>query len=59
MVILGILAMFLVTLSSCAFGNTPSKAKVVAKFLETIGRTDTAIGFAPHQNSVRKQAVRF
>ncbi len=107
MVILGILAMFLVTLSSCAFGNnsspprrgkipvifdtyicddiddtwalamllqspefdvklittavrnTPSKAKVVAKFLEAVGRTDTAIGFAPHQNSVRKRAVRF
>ena len=106
MVILGILAMFLVTLSSCAFGNnsssprrrkipvifdtdicddiddtwalalllqspefdvklittavrnTPSKAKVVARFLETVGRTDIPIGIGVQQNKAghRQQA---
>jgi len=106
MVILGILAMFLATLSSCAFGNnsssprrrkipvifdtdicddiddtwalalllqspefdvklittavrnTPSKAKVVARFLETVGRTDIPIGIGVQHGkaSHRQQA---
>jgi inosine-uridine nucleoside N-ribohydrolase len=105
-VILGILAMFLVTLSSCALDNnssssrrekipvildtdicddiddtwalsllvqspefdvklittavrnTPSKAKVVAKFLETVGRTDIPIGIGVQHNEAghRQQA---
>ena len=31
--------------------NTPLKAKLVAKFLETVGRTDIPIGIGPSENS--------
>ena len=35
---------FNIKLITTAVGNTPSKAKTVAKFLETVGRTDIPIG---------------
>jgi len=72
--LLGVVAVFLATSSSCAMllqspefdvklittavRNTPSKAKVVAKFLETVGRTDIPIGIGVQHNqaSHRQQA---
>ena len=41
---------FDVKLITTAVNNTPSKAKVVAKFLETVGRTDIPIGIGVQQN---------
>jgi inosine-uridine nucleoside N-ribohydrolase len=49
---------FDVKLITTAVRNTPSKAKVVAKFLETVGRTDIPIGIGVQHNkaSHRQQA---
>jgi inosine-uridine nucleoside N-ribohydrolase len=41
---------FDVKLITTAVRNTPSKAKVVAKFLQTVGRTDIPIGFGVQHN---------
>ncbi|MFH1716292.1 MAG: nucleoside hydrolase [Planctomycetota bacterium] len=41
---------FDVKLITTAVGNTPSKAKTVAKFLETVGRADIPIGIGVKQN---------
>lgn len=41
---------FDVKLIITAVNNTPSKAKVVARFLETVGRTDIPIGIGVQQN---------
>ena len=41
---------FDVKLVTTAVGNTPSKAKIVAKFLETVGRTDIPVGIGVQQN---------
>jgi inosine-uridine nucleoside N-ribohydrolase len=41
---------FDVKLITTAVRNTPSKAKVVAKFLETVGRTDIPIGIGVQHN---------
>ena len=41
---------FDVKLITTAVGNTESKAKTVAKFLETVGRTDIPIGIGVQQN---------
>jgi len=41
---------FDIKLITTAVNNTPSKAKVVAKFLETVGRTDIPIGIGVQQN---------
>jgi inosine-uridine nucleoside N-ribohydrolase len=41
---------FDVKLITTAVHNTPSKAKVVAKFLETVGRTDIPIGIGVQHN---------
>jgi len=49
---------FDVKLITTAVRNTPSKAKVVAKFLETVGRTDIPIGIGVQHNNAghRQQA---
>jgi inosine-uridine nucleoside N-ribohydrolase len=49
---------FDVKLITTAVRNTPSKAKVVARFLETVGRTDIPIGIGVQHNSAshRQQA---
>ena len=49
---------FDVKLITTAVRNTPSKAKVVAKFLETVGRTDIPVGIGVQQSkaSHRQQA---
>jgi inosine-uridine nucleoside N-ribohydrolase len=49
---------FDVKLITTSVRNTPSKAKVVAKFLETVGRTDIPIGIGVRHNqaSHRQQA---
>jgi len=49
---------FDVKLITTAVRNTPSKAKVVAKFLETVGRTDIPVGIGVRHNkaSHRQQA---
>jgi len=49
---------FDVKLVTTAVGNTPSKAKVVAKFLEIAGRTDIPIGIGvkQHDGSHRQDA---
>jgi inosine-uridine nucleoside N-ribohydrolase len=49
---------FDVKLITTAVRNTPSKAKVVAKFLETVGRTDIPIGIGVQHNKAghRQQA---
>ncbi|MHC4566490.1 MAG: nucleoside hydrolase [Planctomycetota bacterium] len=49
---------FDVKLITTAVRNTPSKAKVVAKFLETVGRTDIPIGIGVQQGTAghRQQA---
>ena len=49
---------FDVKLITTAVRNTPSKAKVVAKFLQTVGRTDIPIGIGVQHNqaSHRQQA---
>jgi len=49
---------FDVKLITTSVRNTPSKAKVVAKFLETVGRTDIPIGIGVQHNeaSHRQQA---
>jgi inosine-uridine nucleoside N-ribohydrolase len=49
---------FDVKLITTAVRNTPSKAKVVARFLETIGRTDIPIGIGVQHNKAghRQQA---
>ena len=39
-----------VKLVTTAVGNTRSKAKIVAKFLETVGRTDIPVGIGVQQN---------
>ncbi len=44
---------FDVKLITTAVRNTPSKAKVVAKFLETVGRTDIPIGIGVQHNEAR------
>ncbi|MFQ6035912.1 MAG: nucleoside hydrolase, partial [Sedimentisphaerales bacterium] len=41
---------FDVKLVTTAVGDTRSKAKIVAKFLETVGRTDIAVGIGIRQN---------
>jgi len=41
---------FDVKLITTAVGNTPSKAKTVAKFLETVGRADIPVGIGVKQN---------
>jgi len=41
---------FDVKLVTTAVGNTSSKAKIVAKFLETVGRTDIPVGIGVQQN---------
>ena len=41
---------FDVQLVTTAVGDTPSKAKIVAKFLETVGRTDIPVGIGVRQN---------
>jgi len=41
---------FDVKLVTTAVGDTPSKAKIVAKFLETVGRTDIPVGIGVQQN---------
>jgi len=47
---------FDVKLITTAVRNTPSKAKVVAKFLETVGRTDIPIGIGiKHNNAGHRQ----
>ncbi len=47
-----------VKLITTAVRNTPSKAKVVAKFLQTVGRTDVPIGIGVQQGTAehRQQA---
>ena len=49
---------FDVKLITVAVGNTPSKARTVAKFLETVGRTDipVGIGVQHHQGGHRQDA---
>ncbi|MHC4431065.1 MAG: nucleoside hydrolase [Planctomycetota bacterium] len=49
---------FDVKLITTAVRNTPSKAKVVAKFLQTVGRTDIPIGIGVQQGNAthRQQA---
>ena len=49
---------FDVKLITTAVRNTPSKAKVVAKFLQTVGRTDIPIGIGVQQGEAvhRQQA---
>ena len=44
---------FDVKLITTAVRNTPSKAKVVARFLETVGRTDIPIGIGVQHNEDR------
>ncbi len=44
---------FDVKLVTIAVGNTPSKAKTVAKFLQTVGRTDIPIGIGVQQHNGR------
>lgn len=39
-----------VKLITTAVGDTPSKAKIVAKFLETVGRTDIPVGIGVQHN---------
>ena len=47
---------FEVRLITTAVGNTPSKAKTVAKFLETVGRTDVPVGIGvPHHEGGHRQ----
>ena len=47
---------FDVKLITVAVGNTPSKAKTVAKFLETVGRTDIPIGIGvKHRDGAHRQ----
>lgn len=41
---------FDVKLVTTAVGDTRAKAKIVAKFLETVGRTDIAVGIGVQQN---------
>lgn len=41
---------FDVKLVTTAVGDTPAKAKIVAKFLETVGRTDIPVGIGVQQN---------
>lgn len=49
---------FDVKLVTTAVGDTPAKAKIVAKFLETVGRTDipVGIGVQPNKNGHRQTA---
>ena len=49
---------FDIKLVTTAVGNTSSKAKIVARFLETVGRTDIPVGIGLQQNkaSHRQQA---
>jgi hypothetical protein len=42
---------FDVKLVTTAVNNTRSKAKIVAKFLETVGRTDIPVGIGVQQNN--------
>jgi len=44
---------FDVKLVTTAVGNTSSKAKIVAKFLETVGRTDIPVGIGVQQDKGR------
>lgn len=44
---------FDVKLVTTAVNNTESKAKIVAKFLETVGRTDIPVGIGVQQNKDR------
>ena len=44
---------FDVKLVTTAVNNTRSKAKIVAKFLETVGRTDIPVGIGVQQNKNR------
>ncbi len=47
---------FHVKLITVAVGNTPSKAKTVAKFLETVGRTDIPVGIGvKHREGAHRQ----
>ena len=47
---------FDVKLITTAVGNTPSKAKTVAKFLQTVGRTDIPIGIGvQHHKGAHRQ----
>lgn len=47
---------FDVRLITTAVGNTPSKAKTVAKFLETVGRTDIPVGIGvQHREGAHRQ----
>ena len=48
---------FDVKLITTAVNNTPSKAKVVAKFLETVGRTDIPIGIGVQQNKALHRQI--
>ena len=47
---------FDVKLITVAVGNTPSKAKTVAKFLQTVGRTDIPVGIGvKHHDGAHRQ----
>ena len=46
---------FDVKLITTAVGNTPSKAKIVAKFLETVGRTDIPVGIGVQSKGWHRQ----
>jgi len=47
---------FHVKLITVAVGNTPSKAKTVAKFLQTVGRTDIPVGIGvKHHDRAHRQ----